>query len=161
MPELATELAPADDDARLEQAEAQVRSYCGWHIAPSRTEMVTLYPGFPVADLLLPSLYVTDVVSVTEAGVEVDPTMYLWKQNGIICRLYGWPWGTQGVTVEFTHGYADVPADVTAAVQAVAALGSQGLLRSRTAGPFSETYASELGGFDASRLDHYRIPARP
>lgn len=162
MSELAAELAPEDSDARLLQAEAKVRTYCRWHIAPLRTETVTLYPEG--SDLLmLPSLRVTNVSLVTEAGVDLDPTAYSWRPNGIIRRIYG-PWdfySQAGVAVTFTHGYEEPPADVTAAVQELAAIGSLGRLKAKTAGPFSETYSTDLNTVDASSLDAYRIPLRP
>lgn len=163
MSELAAELTPEDDDERLLQAEAKVRTYCRWHIAPSRTETVTLYPEYGLETLMLPSLYVTAVTAVTDGTTTLATTDYLWRPNGILRRLPGlwWSLDNQGVTVTFTHGYDEPPADVTAAVQELAAIGSLGRLKSKSAGPFSETYSFDLNTVDASSLDAYRIPLRP
>lgn len=160
MPELAEDLAPTTDDALLEQAEAKVRTYCRWHIAPSREETVTLYPDCYSTVLFLPSLYVTDVSLVTEGVTDLATTDYAWRTNGIIKRVSGW-WSPedQGVTVTFTHGYDEAPPDVTAVVQELAAIGSLGRLKSKSAGPFSETYSSDLNTVDASSLSAYRVPA--
>ena len=57
--ELATSLAPTEAD-RLLQAEALVRGYCGWHIAPSRSETITVRT-FGGTSVMLPSLLVTEV----------------------------------------------------------------------------------------------------
>lgn len=158
MPELAETLAP-DDDERLEQAEAKVRTYCRWHIAPSREETVTLYFDGYTNLLFLPSLHVTDVSLVVEGTTELATTDYAWRANGILKRVGGW-WSreNEGVTITFTHGYDEPPADVTAAVQELAAIGSLGRLKSKSAGPFSETYSSDLNTVDASSLSAYRVP---
>jgi hypothetical protein len=125
MPELVSDLAPTEDD-RLMQAEAIVRAYCGWHIAPSRTETVRLR-GDSRASIILPSLHVTDVASVTIGSVLADPTTYDWGTNGVISMRYRGNdydpqchWGYAAVTVTYTHGYIDPPADVSGVVQAMA-----------------------------------------
>lgn len=167
MPDLATTLT-ATDAERLEQAEALVRGYCGWHIAPPREETVTLR-GIRRAMLFLPSLYVTSVASVTDDGtaltVEDD---YTWSPVGVLTRV-GY-WSTGEVVVSFTHGYADPPPEVTAVVQAVAqrAVDNPGSLVREQRGPFAETY-SQVGFnqsiplvlLDAEKetLRRYRIPA--
>ena len=74
--------ATADEAQRLEQAEAEVRGYCGWHIAPSVTEEIKV-EGDGGQVLLLPSLYVTAVASVTdEDGNTV--TGWKWRRNGVL-----------------------------------------------------------------------------
>jgi hypothetical protein len=138
--ELATSLT-ATEAERLEQAEALVRAYCGWHIAPSREETVTLR-GVQRAMMFLPSLYVTAIESVTDDGtaltVEDD---YIWSVVGVLTRV-GY-WSTGEVEVSFTHGYADPPAEVTAVVQAVAqrAVDNPGSLVREQRGPFAETHS--------------------
>lgn len=177
MAELATTLTPTEED-RLDQAEAMVRTYCGWHIAPSREETVVLDgPGSQV--LLLPSLYVTAIASVVEAGVELDPANdYQWSRSGVVNRWYGatWPdagtcghgwWTSQlrGIEVTMTHGYETVPVEVTGVVQAIASrlIDNPSGLQQQTVGPFSETYSgagSALGAAEEAILGKYLLPWR-
>lgn len=166
--ELATTLAPSEAD-RLMQAEALVRSYCGWHIAPSRADEVAVLPATLGQVALLPSLHVTDVSSITEDGVPVDETDYTWAPNGVLIRSWGW---NASVAVTFTHGYSAVPAEVTAVVQAIAqrAVDNPSSLVRVQKGPFADTYSQTgfnqslpLALLDAEKeiLDHYRLPPRP
>lgn len=167
--ELATSLT-ATDEERLEQAEALVRAYCGWHISPSREETVEVR-GKGGRTLMLPSLHVTEVASVT-----VDDTLltvlddYVWTASGIVDRGRYSCWSDALVEVVMTHGYETVPADVTAVVQAIAqrAVDNPSSLISETAGPFSETYSSTGAGHlstlsllesERDTLRRYRIPA--
>lgn len=154
--ELATTLTSTEDDQLL-QAEADVRDYCGWHIAPSREETVTFAdPTGP--RLMLPSLYVTAVSSVLVDGVEQDASTYHVHRNGWLERRgSGSYWYGDVVSVTFTHGYATPPASVTAAVKAVAqnSIGTPGGLTRKTVGPFTEVYA--LPGDLLTRLSVYRI----
>ena len=193
-PELATDLAPSETD-RLLQAEAFVRAYCGWHIAPSRDETITLDgPGGLV--LTLPSLHVTAITSVTENGtLLVEGTDYSWSSAGFIQRIGwasgwdmaednlggpnsvpAWGWWTaqlQGITVELTHGFDEVPPEVKGAVQGLAQqlVDNPSGLEQQTVGPFTERYGTTggggllftlgAGGSSLSALDKYRLPRRP
>lgn len=163
MPDLALDLAPSELD-RIEQAEAMVRGYCGWHISPSQTDTVTIYPDASGV-LMLPSLYVTVVTSVTEVGYPaLDVTDYRFDTNGVLRRISPWYWYSTApaVTVTFTHGYTQPPADVTAVVQALAirAIGNATGLKSKAVGPFSETYSTEFLSLEKATLARYRIPPR-
>lgn len=168
MAELADTLTATDDD-RLDQAEAAVRGYCRWHIAPSRSESVTLQPSHsPV--LMLPSLHVAAVASVTEDGVTLDAASYNLDGRGWLTRTWG-NWSTGPVVVSMTHGHADIPADVTGVVQAVAQRAIDGTAGaaswSRTDGPFasSANYGSSANGkflpSELGTLDRYKLPPRP
>lgn len=165
--ELATTLTSTEAD-RLMQAEALVRGFCGWHIAPSRKATVTLR-GTTGPTLMLPSLYVTEITSVTVDDSLTDAADYYEFQAGYLTRPSGW-WTAERIVVEFTHGYEDVPADVTAIVQAVAqrAIANPGSLKSKSIGPFSESYSltssdgvTPLTLLDSEKeaLRRYRIPA--
>lgn len=162
MVDLAESLTPADDDERLAQAEGVVRDHCGWHIAPSQTDTVRIFGAPSGAPVLLPSMYVTAIVSVTDQGTLLDPLAYDFETAGILRRVDGggWSCGQGALVVVFTHGYDDAPPAVTRAVQAVAAQMPSGL-RSKTAGPFSETYLDDISSLDRSSLSRYRIPVGP
>lgn len=158
--ELALTLTASEAD-RLEQAEGVVRSYCGWHIAPSRTETVTVRSrGSAVVPL--PSLHVTAVASVTrdDAALVLDDE-YVWSEAGVLTVAYRWA----TLVVEFTHGYEDVPPEVTGVVQAVAQRASDnpGSMLQEAAGPFNERRAGtgaalELLPTEKTILDRYRLP---
>jgi len=171
--ELATTIVPVDDDARLLQAEGIVRGYCGWHIAPSRADSVTVR-GDGSAVITLRSLHVTAVTSVTCDGTLLDPSSYAWSEAGVLTRLCGdgtlshhrGGWWESVIVVEFTHGYAQVPAEVTGAVQAIA---QRGVLNptgassySTTDGPFSDSATFAAGSTlpEQGVLDRYRLPSR-
>lgn len=166
--ELATTLAPTEAD-RLLQAEALVRAYCGWHIAPERTEELVLHveAGNPV--LLLPSLHVTAVTVTSNEVPLIADADYAWEPAGVLTSYW---WAATPVTVEFTHGYPTPPAEVTAVVQAAAqrAVDNPGSLVRRQAGPFADTYSQSgfnqvipLNLLDAEKeiLDRYKLPPRP
>lgn len=162
MADLAEALAPADDDERLDQAEGIVRDFCGWHISPSRTDTVRVANHPRNMPVLLPSMYVTSVVSVTDQGTVLDPSVYDFDPEGVLRRTDGdvWACGTGVIEVKFTHGYTDPPPAVTRAVQSVAAQLPNGL-KAKTAGPFSESYFNDLSPMDRSTLSKYRIPVGP
>ena len=163
MADLADSLT-ASEDERLDQAEALVRSYCGWHLSPPRTEV---FQAARVGDdiLILPSLYVTAVTSVTIGDTPlVAGRDYAFTRSGVVSfnrRYYGaWAQSSQ-VEVVFTHGYPDPPADVVAFVQGFAqrAIDNPGALLSRTRGPFTDTYGSAAP--DITALSRYRLASRP
>lgn len=166
MADLVTTLVASDAD-RLLQAEAVVRSFCGWHIAPSREETVEVRTCGG-RTLLLPSMYVTAVESVTADEQALTTDDFHWSTAGVVTHS-DW-WGSGVTSVVFTHGYDEVPAEVTAIVQAVAqrATANPGSLTRQQIGPFSETYSTTgsgqvvpLGLLDAEKdlLRRYRIPA--
>lgn len=155
--ELATSLTSTDEE-RLEQAEADVRDYCGWHIAPNRDETITV-DGSGGRILDLPSLHVTAVASVTEDGTLLEPTSYVWRDWGVIERV-GCAWGTGKVEVELSHGYTPVPPNITAVVQAIAsrAIGASATVSREQVGQVSRSYLADgLSAGQIATLDHYRI----
>lgn len=170
MAELATSLT-ATEAERLDQAEALVRGFCRWHIAPSREEQTLTVRTRGQRDIFLPSLYVTAIDSVTEDGADLIATDYEWiAPSSILRRSDGALWGLDAeVVVTFTHGYADVPAEVTAVVQAVAqrAIQNPGSVLREQAGPFGASWSltgpnqsGSLALLDSEKdaLRPYRIP---
>lgn len=169
---LAYSLTPTDSD-RLRAAEAQVRGYCGWHIAPVQQDTVTVPWRDGVA--VLPTLQLVSVDLVVDAtGATLDASTYTASRAGVLRRIAHTAvppthtWGAcctdSHVVVTYTHGYEQPPADVVAAVQALAQQAKNGApgLQSRTTGPFSYTYASgDALGQQRNVLDRYRLPPRP
>jgi len=73
-----------DDAAIVRQTQAAIRRYCGWHIAPSITETITL-DGDGSRHLWLPSLHVTAVTAVTNGDTVLDVSSDLdWSESGYV-----------------------------------------------------------------------------
>jgi hypothetical protein len=127
-----TDFAASDPEWFLAAAGETVRNFCQWHIAPSVTVTQTV-PISPDGTIMLPSLYVTDVLSMSLHGLELDPASYHWHQPGYIKRYrqqyFEWPlWPlesdrpfreypspqAQHVEVTYTHGYDQLPLTVKA-----------------------------------------------
>lgn len=108
----------------LRVASEAIRTYLGWHLAPSITETLTL-PVKQKGLIMLPSRFVTAVESVTIADEVLDPSSdFIWDSGGWINTgsyyFYDtprWPnvatsWQLKEAVVEFTHGYPEVPLPV-------------------------------------------------
>ena len=175
---MAAELVTSDDldaylsgdpNAALEAAEAAVRAYCGWHVAPVKAETVKVDATAGIA--LVPSLRVVSVDSVTVNGVTASG--YQWREHGVIRDLRGYCDGE--VLVSMTHGFdvdspvAEVLRSTILAVAARAQVSPTGVVRAQV-GQISETYSqtgsNQAGGVslldgEKAALDAYRLPPRP
>lgn len=149
-----------------------VRSACGWHVAPSRTETDLRLDGRGGSVLTLPSLHVTAVASVVDYGfpdtisglpglVLVEDTDFSWSDNGVLERLIGcWSRQRRGIQVTFTHGY-DL-SDIPGVMLLVCTVASRSITAARMAGFVREqagTNQAELGKvaaapINAALLDH-------
>lgn len=96
-----------DPQAGMKAAQAAVRRFAGWHVAPSLRETVTL-DGTGHTKLLLKSGHVTEVhsVLVVESGnITRDITKSVrWSENGILEGIR-FPARFRSVVVDLTHGY--------------------------------------------------------
>ncbi|NKS73131.1 hypothetical protein GS966_20035 [Rhodococcus hoagii] len=101
------------EQTRLAAVVSAVRGFCGWHIAPSRRETLTI-DGNGSSALLLPSLHITEVHSVRENGGELDDVQ--WSEKGMLRHPTLWTDRWRGVEVDLTHGYTTAPAEITAAI---------------------------------------------
>lgn len=162
-----------DPQLLIDQATADVRRYCHWHVTPSITEIVTL-DGTGNGTQILPSLHVATVTSVTYDGTLLTPLVdYTWSPIGVIeyaprspyfAGIYYWSRKVGNVVVEMTHGYDDAP-DLAGVIMALASR-SQGnpnrLIRTQ-AGPFADQYEVGSGctAAELATLDRYRLPPRP
>ncbi|MGC9544022.1 hypothetical protein [Streptomyces sp. UG1] len=165
-------LNPANADVILTAISDEIRDALGWPVNEQAGVAVTLDgPGHE--DLLLPTLHLTAVASVLEDGVTLaHPADYLWYAHGKLTRMSGgepiaWTKKRQGVTATFTHGYPEgsVPGVFrTVTLESAAPLAGNpgGLLKSRTVGRVSVTYAdvraAVAGVGDDPRLDYHRLP---
>lgn len=164
MPELVSETPPTQVDL-LNEAEALVRAYCGWHIAPARDEVVTVESiGGPA--LVVPSLQVGTVHSITIEGELLTEDDYVVLPHGVLMHRGGnWPVGVAEVSMN--HGFSAVPelAGVIRSVAARAVTGATGYVQVgqvRVAtGPGGAPLGGTLTEADRTVLDRYRLPARP
>lgn len=128
-PALAARLGDGGDlnaaaELELAAAAGQVESLCGWHIAPQRTDTVTVDgSGSQIQEL--PTLHLVDLVSVTEDGtaVDLDGVGVQWSATGYLWRPSVWTRRLRGVVAEIEHGYAATPPEVVAIVCANAVRG--------------------------------------
>lgn len=157
-----------DKQTRLDQVTAAVRAYCGWHVAPSVSEPVTVL-GDGGSVLVLPSLHVTAVSSVVDG--DGDPVEgWSWHAEGVLTGRT-WTRDTKYV-VTLTHGHDEAP-DVAGVIaelvgarisypsgQAPSAvsLGSARVSFVGAGGAPIRAFASEA---QMAVLDRYKIPSRP
>lgn len=152
---------PADDlDIRI--AVATVRGLCGWHIAPRVTLTLecSTEPGSPI--VLLPSYAIGEPTAVVLGrgpdAVELEPGEFEWSSNGILqlprrCVRRN---GLGTVLVTAPSGLTEAPPDLLAVVadistaRTAAATGSP-VLKSRTVGGVSYTYADAVDMTDTAR----------
>lgn len=155
------------DQARLDGIVAEIRAYCGWHIAPAITETITL-DGTGADIVQLPTLCLNSITSVIECGVGLAEGSYEWSRDGTLRRRYPWTARYRGIVVEANHGHATVPANIASvvldAVGSALAVGvGEDSDQPETMGPFA--FGARSGGvvFNAAQyrvLDRYRLPLR-
>lgn len=140
---------------QVDAAAAQVRTLCGWHIAPKITETVRVdSDGAHI--LLLPTMHITAVEKVTDAG-GVELTGWTWSEKGMLARPGGFPVGFGAVHVTMTHGYDTVPAELLPTIAGRTAR----RVAQESLGARSVTYdGSDVSHMDAA-LAAYKLRPRP
>lgn len=170
---------PADPTAALmlDAASNLIRRFCGWHIYPS-VAMVLIVDGPGGTVLQLPTRYLTDVASITEAGQVTDPSVYRWSQLGEVERsspfwqngywVNFWKQGFRLIEVSFTSGYDTPPPELTTMVMSMTAralASPTGVTREQAGGvavQYGLTSTHSSGGLalmtnDMEMLQPYRI----
>ncbi|BDY31409.1 hypothetical protein [Mycolicibacterium mageritense] len=101
-------------EGEVDAAVAALRQAVRWHIAPVRSETVTLDVGRYENVLQLPTRKLVSVAEVRSNGVVVDPASYEVSIGLAQVKLaYGyWGAGFGAVDVDLTHGYESVPLDL-------------------------------------------------
>lgn len=159
--------APPTHEERTAAAQAAVRSYCGWHVAPILTTTVDKYE---ISDaLLVPTMRLVRIVAIetfdgrnllTEEGARV------WGEvSGIIHRRGGWRGLEEPLKIDIEHGYAsaEVP-DVIDIVKQVAARASgpgANTPDTEQAGPFRRTWGATSPRLGVSLLDIEKAKLSP
>jgi hypothetical protein len=151
-------------------ALATVVAYCGWHIAPSVTEDVTL-DGTTSTVLRLPTLHLTSLDTLTISGVVVDvddTTAVQWSEAGYLRCSSGFGALLRGVVVGITHGYDAMPLDVQAVIDGLAsraAFPSSPYVQVGQVRVATDASGMPIGGtltsVEQMTLDRYRLPPYP
>lgn len=143
----------------LDAVSSEIRDACGWHIAPSWSETITVDgPGGVL--VMLPTLHLTDVQSVINDGAPVPVTSSLWSRKGALRGC--WTSKYQGVTVTMTHGYDPVPKSIVRLACSVAKrfVGTSLTAQSESAAGRSITYLpTPLLHVEMARLVKYTLPS--
>lgn len=142
--------------AVVDAAAGQVRSECGWHIAPVVTETVTLDTGGSTV-VLLPSLLVSSVTAVRdEDGVVL--TGWKSRPNGVLRYTGGWP---EVIQVDITHGYATCPPELIAVVAERAQRIKGGRVKAESLAGRSVSLDTASNQDGSGVIARYTIPGRP
>ena len=160
-----------DDGFWLEAANAEVRRYCGWHIAPVVTEQLVL-DGSGGNILLLPTQKLVSLNSVFIEDEEIPLDRFHYSPDRGTLDYSGWFWPrfpVGSIRLNMTHGYDldDVP-DVVAVISAVAtrARTTPAGVVSQTVAGASVSYATDrtgaaltvgLLGSEAATLNPFRL----
>ena len=117
----------------------------------------------------LPAAYVSEIVKITENGVELSQDGYEWRRDGLIKRAWPHRWSDKwgGVEVIYKAGYeANAVPDLSEAVCAIAAgvLSVSAGVTSESADGVSISYAQSassiaagLTGQQKSALEAYKV----
>lgn len=151
----------------LQAAQASVRRFCGWHVAPSLTETVTV-DAYGGRTLLLRTKHLTGLESVLVDDEDVTDRVR-WSPAGILTLRAGcWPDDVGAVTLNMTHGYGaeEVP-DVVALIATIAKRASSqpGIVASQSVNGASVSFLTAGGaplsvpllGIEKDALEAYRL----
>lgn len=150
--------APFDDSVVL-SAGATIRNLCGWHIAPTLTETVTVNSDGG-HDLFVDSRMLTSVTAARDVSGDtpVILTGFRWSTAGRVWRDVCWPRGFQVVELDIVHGYDRCPDDLLPLVaDAAREIGRNRQVRQESAGGVSVSWDGS-GMVGDPVLGRYRIP---
>lgn len=151
----------------VDAANAAIRDYCGWHVAPVIEETVEVESdGSGV--VFLPTLRIVDLVSVEVGGAARVVRRSDWSRNGWL-RVHagvGAP-----VVVTMRHGF-EATASLKTAALGLAAMGTQApdgrMIARQRLGDRDVTYYTPTQMTDVLTpgdprvtLNRYRLPTRP
>ncbi len=148
-----------------------LRSLCGWHIAPRRTEYV--YPrDVHKRALILPTLNLQGLVSLEMDGALLDleelggdglPRVQ-WAEDGRVWWPGIWSSRFRGIRAQIDHGYTEVPEELPALVRRLAGVLAGGVASVRV-GNISVTPSSVSANTEGLEphvqaiLSRYRLPS--
>lgn len=95
----------------IDAAVSDIRREAGWHIAPTRTETLTL-DGPDGVLLILPTRKLVEVTEIRDVSGDDPVILTGWRASvakGMIHRSAGWPCGFAAIEVDLEHGFATCP----------------------------------------------------
>lgn len=149
------------DTAALAVAGASgvVRTYCRWAIS-RETDVTFTVDGSGTQILGLPSLYLTNVTSVTVDGVPVDLADVRWSQRGQLYRSAVWPrWSRIEALVD--SGYTETPDVIKIVCLSLAGrfVSNPQALKRAIVGAVQRVYAdTRATSLEIALLDAFRLP---
>lgn len=151
---------PAEQaDLAVTGASGIVRTRCRWDISEELGATFKL-DGSGSRVLSLPSLLITDVMSVSVDAVPLDMAEVRWSRRGQLYRLVCWP-AWSAVEVVADSGYAVIPDVIRLVSLSVAAriISNPEALRSATVGSVQRTWGdTSMNSVELCLLDQYRLP---
>lgn len=144
----------------VDGAVGALRRRAGWHIAPLKTETVTV-DGSDTRLLVLPTLQLTAVSEVRDVSGTSPVVLHNWSaaRAGMLRRADGWPCGFLAVAADITHGYVECPPDLLSVIATLCTLSTtNGQVEQESLGSWSVTLREALSQQQAETLDAYTIP---
>ena len=167
------EMAEATPEVTLTETEldalvARVRAFCGWHIAPRRTETITI-SSRGAAVIPLPTLRLVNVTAVrcwdgtAMAPLDSWDARTGWDPMSCTINLGGsrFPAGARALEVDVEHGFDSAPLDLLVAIAALA--GPRSIVQESVLGhsvTFSQAPAVAVAE-PISALALFRLPRLP
>lgn len=151
----------------IRAAQSAVRRFCGWHVAPSVSEVLRV-DSYGGRVLHLPSKHVTAIESVSVDGEDLAG-QFDWSEAGtVVLRSGSWPDRPGAVQVSLTHGWdVDEAPEVAALILAVGkrARTQPGVIASQSVNGASVAYQTAGGAplsvplleIEKSMLATYRL----
>lgn len=128
-----------------EAAEAAIRAYCGWHVAPVKRETLTV-DGNGRTTLVLPTMRIQSVESVKIDGSDVTDSVR-WSTSGMLEGVC-FPRRFRVVEVTLEHGFsADEIGDIAGLIGTLTKrFTTDPRIRSQSVGGASVSYFGSSGG---------------
>lgn len=150
----------------VDEVTESIREYCEWHVAPSYEETITI-DGQGSHVIMLPSLWVTDVESVTIDGDLLTVTDFRWYRAGYIKlnRSNHGRWcgdDPRSIVIKFTHGYSETPKIFNSVLRRMHRLDDFILGQAATASVSYSLNQNDQGidKWIGSVLDRHRLPQK-
>lgn len=151
-------------EQEVDEAVASLRGTLGWHIAPVKSETVTLDVTAcdPVLRLPTRKVVTVDEIRNTTTSDVITASSYAVSLNLNRVRRYSWPSGYGAVEVDLTHGYAACPPELRPIIarSIVRSRGSEGVIVSESVDDYSVKYSEDAGSggdYVEQTLDRYSI----
>lgn len=112
IPDLVEVTTTVDATFHLNAAQAAIRRFCRWHVAPSITETVRVAGSGHTLTLPTGHLTALDEVRIPARDLTIDPTALAWDETGSVVWAAGtFPCLPGSVEVTMQHGFDldDVP----------------------------------------------------